>query len=566
MLIELTAEGLGVIDEAELSLEPGMTALTGETGAGKTLLVVALSLLCGGRADRTLVRPGARAADISGRFVVPAAHEGVRLLRSYGVLEETPGNEVELVVARSVAADGRSKARINGQMVSVAILSEIGGTLVDIAGQSEHHRLASPAVQRQMIDEFAGPRAKELAAEVSDAVRRAAAAGARLDELTATVRERRRELDVLSFEIGEIEAAGVRPGESDELRELIARLANAEAIARGLTAASEALKGEGGAAELMSTARTEIDALANSDEELGPLAARLDAAAIEVTDVAEELTGRIVAADPDALEDAHGRLAALARLTRKYGDDETDVLAYLERARARRSELERGDEDLTDIRREVEEQTTRAHEAAAALSELRRVAAAKLETEIDKSFEGLALKGAHFRVLVGPRTLYEGGLDQVEFAVVANTGDEPRPITKVASGGELSRVALALHLATASTVAPTTVFDEVDSGVGGEAAQSVGRALAGLAHRSRAQVLVVTHLPQVAAFAAHHVRVVKTTVSGRTSATVEPVEGDERVVELSRMLAGMPRSERAREHAVELLELADRSRRAVVGA
>jgi DNA repair protein RecN (Recombination protein N) len=566
VLVELTAEGLGVIDEAELSLEPGMTALTGETGAGKTLLVVALSLLCGGRADRTLVRQGARAAQVAGRFVVPRAHEAVAILRSHGVVEGRTDDEVELVVTRSVGADGRSKARINGRLASVAVLSEIGATLVDIAGQNEHHRLAPPSVQRAILDDFAGPRAKELAAQVSDGARRAAAARARLEELSATARDRRRELDVVTFETSEIETAAIRVGESDELRAQIERLANAEALARGLTTASDALKGEAGAAELMAGAGSEIGALVAADPELGPLAARLEAAAIEVTDIAEELRARIVAPDPAALEDAHDRLAALTRLMRKYGDDESSVLAYLERARARRSELERGDEDAGDIGREVEEQTARAQEAAAALSELRRSSAPQLEATINDSFESFALKGARFCVLIEPRALYEGGIDHVEFAVAANPGDEPRPITKVASGGELSRIALALHLATSSTVAPTTVFDEVDAGVGGEAAQAVGRALAGLAYRSRAQVLVVTHLPQVAAFAAHHVRVVKSAAAGRTSAVVEPVEGNDRVVELSRMLAGMPRSERAREHAVELLELADESRRAGVGA
>lgn len=560
MLSELTAEGLGVIDDVELSLEPGMTALTGETGAGKTLMVVALSLLCGGRADRTLVRQGARAARVEGRFLVAASHDSVALLRSHGVVDDDPGDEVEFIVARTVGADGRSKARINGRMVPVSILSEIGGTLVDIAGQNEHHRLASPAVQRAMLDTFAGRGAVELAAEVSEAVRRAAAAKARLEDLSATARERSRELDVLGFEINEITNSNVRAGESDELSELARRLANAESIARALVAASRALKGEEGAVELIAAARSEIETLTGDDDELGPLGARLEAAGIEVVDIAEELGSRVVAPDPDALESAQQRLAALARLKRKYGDDENEILAYLERARRRRDEIEGHDADVEALTREVESLTVAANDAARRLTELRHAAAARLEVEINKRFEGLALKGARFGVVIESRALYDGGLDHIEFAVAVNPGDEPLPIVKVASGGELARIALALHLVTASTTTPTTVFDEVDEGIGGEAAQSVGRSLAGLAHRARTQVLVVTHLPQVAAFAGHHVRVTKTSKSGRAAATVETVAGEQRVVELSRMLAGMPRSERAREHAVELLELAGRAR------
>jgi DNA repair protein RecN (Recombination protein N) len=278
-----------------------------------------------------------------------------------------------------------------------------------------------------------------------------------------------------------------------------------------------------------------------------------------VSDVAGELSGRVIAPDPDALESTQQRLAVLARLKRKYGDDEREILSYLERARARRAEIEDSDADVETIAREVESHTASATTAATRLSELRGAAAKRLETEVAKLFEELALKGARFQVVIEPRSLYEGGLDHVAFAVAVNPGEEPLPLVKVASGGELSRIALALHLATASTAAPTTVFDEVDAGLGGEAAQSVGRALAGLAYRSRSQVLVVTHLPQIAAFAAHHVRVTKTAKAGRAAATVETVAGEDRIVELSRMLAGMPRSERAREHAVELLELADRA-------
>src|SRR5918999_2692140 len=537
MLCELSAEGLGVIDDAELILEPGMTVLTGETGAGKTLMVVALSLLCGDRADRALVRQGASGAHVEGRFVVPAAHESLALLRSHGLLDEDPDDQVEVIVARTIGADGRSKARINGRMTPISTLSEVGRTLVDITGKNESHRLALPAVQRAMLDAFAGPDAVDLAAQVAGAVRDAAAARARLEELNAHARERSRELDVLAFEINEIERAGVQAGESAELSELVRRLANAETVATAVTNASHALKGEGGATDLIAGAGSEIESAAAVDDELASLPARLEAAAIEIADVADELAGRVVAPDPEALENAQQRLAGLARLKRKYGDDEGEILAYLDRAKARRAEIEGHDADVEANERDFELRTATATRAAGRLGELRRAAAERLENEVGELLVGLALKGARFHVVIDPRPLYDGGLDHIHFAVAVNAGDEPLPLTKVASGGELSRIALALHLVTASTAAPTTVFDEVDAGLGGEAAQSVGRALAGLAERARSQVLVVTHLPQVAAFAGHHVRVVKDERSGRVAATVETVAGEERIVEPSRLLA-----------------------------
>ncbi|HEX2050007.1 MAG TPA: DNA repair protein RecN [Actinomycetota bacterium] len=558
MLTDLRVEGLGVIDAAELSLPRACTALTGETGAGKTLLVAALSLLLGGRADKTLVRRGALEARVEARFLVPAGHPAVAVLAEHGLVDDPASGDVELVMTRTVGADGRGKARVNGRLATIAVLGRAGAALAEIAGQHEHGRLTDPAHQRALLDAYAGPAVQELAAELASAVRAAAAAERRAAAARAGERERERELDALRHEIREIEAVAPAPGESAEIARAAARLEHAETLARGLHEAAAALKGEGGAGESIARARDEVAALVATDGSLDALAERLESAAVEVADVADELTARVVAPDPDALEEARARLAALARLRRKYGDDEAEVVAYLGRARARTAALEAAAGDADASERDAARERARADELAARLSAARAAAAPRLAAAVEELLAELALAGARVDVGLEPRALYEGGAETVELRVAANPGDAPLPLAKVASGGELSRIALALRLLTTTGSVCTMVFDEVDAGVGGRAAQTVGRLLSRLAAGSGAQVVVVTHLPQVAAYADDHVRVVKAGDGERVAARFERVEGAERVAELSRMLAGLPESARAREHAQELLELAAR--------
>ena len=558
MLNELVVEELGVIKRAELILDRGCTALTGETGAGKTLLVAALSLLLGARGDRSLVRTGAPAARVEGRFWIPAGHPAVELLRAHGILEEESGqSDVEVVVSRAVPADARSgKARINGRLVTVGVVAEVGSMLVEIAGQHEHQRLGSSMYQRWVLDQFAGPETVALASGVADAVGRANAEADRVTDLRTSERERSRELDILRYEINEIESAAIQPGEATSLAEEAARLQHAETIAESLHSAATALRGEDGAEELVAGAAGGLRAAGALDPALIALADRVAAAGYELADVAEDLTRRAVAPDSDALEEVQARLAVLTRLGRKYGDDENEVLAYLERAHSRADELAGLVTDLEDTEKKAHELRGAAEALAQQLSEARRDAAPRLARAVEDLLGDLALGGATFEVVVEERPLYEGGTESVEFRVATSGGEALRPVSRVASGGELSRIALALHLLTSSESAGTMVFDEVDSGVGGRAAQSVGRALAELARDSGGQVLVVTHLPQVAAFADRHFRVDKADDGGRSTASVEEVSGDDRVAELSRMLAGLPKSDRAREHAQELLELA----------
>ncbi|MFP5352009.1 MAG: DNA repair protein RecN [Actinomycetota bacterium] len=554
MLNELVVENLGVIERAELELVAGSSALTGETGAGKTLVVSALSLLLGGRADRTLIRHGASQARVEARFTLDAAHPARAALLAADLIDE---DAVELVVSRSIA-EGGGKVRIDGRLATVSTLAEIGPTLVEIAGQHEHQRITSAADQLLLVDLFSGPRALDLRREVSASVRAAAAAVRRAEELEAGERERERELDVVRFEAAEISAAALREGERDELIARAGVLEHAETIAEAIAATRAYLDDERGATGSVRQAADSLGRAAERDPALSGPTQRLLSAAVELEDVSLELARAMPSSDPEALEGIRERIGEIDRLRRKYGDTEAEILAYLDKASARLLELERATGDVEVARREAVAETERATELATELSSIRREAAPRLASEVNDILASLAMGSSTLEVGVTDAALYEGGLDTVELRV-ASTGHPSRPIGKIASGGELSRLALALRLATGRSAgfASTLVFDEVDAGVGGEAARAVGAALAELARSSGVQVVVVTHLPQVAAAADAHMRVVRVPAAdGSASALVERLDGPARVEELSRMLAGLPDSETARDHAQELLDIA----------
>jgi DNA repair protein RecN (Recombination protein N) len=552
MLSELVVENLGPIAGAEIVLQEGSSALTGETGAGKTLLVTAVTLLVGGRADRGIVRDGTSEARVEGRFVVPEGHPAARLLHARDLIDD-PSETVEIVITRTVTSTG-SRARINGRLVPASVLSEVGPALVEIAGQHEHHRFASPRAQREILDAFAGPGTVALASEVAATVKRFARTELELEDLRAGERERARELDVLRFEIDEITNAGIRSGEVRELTDEANRLEHAEELGTAIATAMDDLGGETGAEERVAAASRSLERILEADPSIEPAVKRLTAAAEEIRDVAAELSTRVHEPDPTALASIRDRLGEVARLRRKYGDDEDQILEYLERSRARAEELGSQTDSIGELERTAARLREEATEKALKLTVARTKAAPKLQKKVEGLLAELAMPGSRFVVTVGAADLYEGGLDSVSFEVSTGPGEKPRPVSKVASGGELSRIALAFHLVATGAGAETKIFDEVDAGVGGAAARSVGAALARLG-RDGAQVLVVTHLPQVAAFADAHYRVQRRD-GERRGVAVERVDRDERVEELSRMLAGLPESERAREHAQELLDLA----------
>lgn len=558
MLEDLIVEGLGVIQRAEVHLSRGSTVVTGETGAGKTMIVAALGLLLGERADRGAIRQGSSEALIQGRFIVSPEHPCVPLLRGYDLLDGSEGEEqVEVIVSRRITADG-SKARVNGRLVTLGILSEVVGRLVEIAGQNQHQALASSTVQRRTLDRAAGPEALSLASSVATLFSEGTEALEKGRELRSRERERSREIEVLTSEIAEISAAGLVEGEWARLTADARRSENAEEIAAGLSNAMSALHDEGGIEDAMSNAERVIRDVARLDPDLITAADRLEKARIEVVDIASELAARRNDPEGASLAEIRSRLDVISKLQRKYGDDESAILEYLARAERRVAELEGAASEAESWLEAGEKKLAEAREAAEALSAIRERASEELSRTVEERLAALAMPGASFMVELQPRDLYGGGLETVVMKASANSGAKARPISKAVSGGELSRIALALHLASTPEDASLLVFDEVDAGVGGRAALEIGRALADLATRTCGQVLVVTHLPQVAAFADNHLRVVKTDDGSITSASVAPVESGERVEELSRMLAGMPESEGGRKHAEELLELAGR--------
>jgi DNA repair protein RecN (Recombination protein N) len=530
VLNELRVRDLGVIADLTVVLGPGMTALTGETGAGKTLVVEAIELLLGGRADPVLVRPGADEATVEGRFV------------------DDDGGEV--VLARTVPASGRSRGYVDGRMAPVSVLGETGERFVDLHGQHAHQSLLHAAAQREALDAYAGVDLGPLRTA------RAAvqAITSQLAELGGDGRARAREIDLLRFQLQEIDAAHLHdPDEDATLERDEDRLADASASREAAALAHQALVEDGGAADAIGQAIT----ILSHREPLTGLAARLRSLAAETADAAAELrdASEQLADDPERLAELRARRQLLRELRRKYGDTLADVIAFAAETRARLDELESYETRAASLERELVGARQQVREIEDDVAAERRVAAPKLAGAVQAELRQLALPRARFEVAVGD----EAPGDDVTFMFGANPGEAVLPLTKVASGGELARVMLALRLVLSSvghadTSPPTLVFDEVDAGIGGEAAVAVGRALASLG--TRQQVLVVTHLAQVAAFAGAQVAVAKETRKGRTIATATVLDEAARVIELSRMLSGQPDSERARQHAEELLAMA----------
>jgi DNA repair protein RecN (Recombination protein N) len=529
MLHELRVENLGIIADLLLPLGPGMTVITGETGAGKTLIVDALDLLCGGRADASLVREGATEARVEGRFVV--------------------GDE-EVVLTRVVPSAGRTRGYIDGQLATAGELSARGRDLVDLHGQHAHQSLLHPSEQRAMLDRFAGEPAAAARAALAEAHANRRRVEAELAELGGDDRSRARQLDLLRYELDEIRAAAVDdPEEEAKLAAEEEILADAEAHRIALEAAHAQL--EGSAQDALGAA---VAALAGR-EPFAPLAERVKALQIEAAELDHEVRAAAegIVADPQRLADVQQRRARLRELVRKYGPTLADVHTYAVEAGERLEQLEGYDARAARIEAELAETAHAVATAAGALSEARRTAAGPLAAAVEGNLRSLAMPNARFEIAVepgDPADAGEDGADEVTFLLAPNPGEPARPLARAASGGELARAMLALRVVL-TAAPPTLVFDEVDAGIGGEAGTAVGRALATLGGQH--QVLCVTHLPQVAAYADAQVAVAKGEVGDRTVARAELLLDDARVGELSRMLAGVGDSAHARKHAEELL-------------
>ena len=522
MLTELVVRNLGVIDELSLVFDGGMTAVTGETGAGKTLVVGAIDLLTGGRADASLVRPGALEAEIEGRFVT---------------------DDSEAVVRRVIPADGRSRAYIDGHLATVGALAELGAGLIDLHGQHAHQSLLRGPVQRAALDVFGAVDTARLEGLIDD--ERAVVAS--LEELGGDARARLREIDLLRHQLAEIDGAAVSdPDEDERLDRAESVLADAAAHREAAAAAVGLLDADGPVSEGLGRAEAALAGRAPFSELVG----RIAAASAEVADMAAEARAiaEAIDDDPAALAALRERRQLLAGLRRKYGSTLGEVLEFRSEAAARLAELEGHEERAASLEGRLAE-----------IAELLAAERARVRGERSEAAPGLAASvEAHLAELAMSRARLTVAVDgdageQVSFRLAANPGHEPLPLNRTASGGELARTMLALRLVLTAGP-PTLVFDEVDAGIGGAAAQAVGRSLARLG--ADHQVIVVTHLPQVAACADSHVVVEKHEVGGSVEVTLRAVGGEDRLVELSRMLSGSPQSVSARQHAEELLAAA----------
>ncbi|HEX5950434.1 MAG TPA: DNA repair protein RecN [Actinomycetota bacterium] len=549
MLRELHITGLGVIEDLDLELDPGLNVLTGETGAGKTMVTVGLALALGQRAAASLVRPGTPATRVEARFdATPAADRA-------GWSEDG-----ELVLARRVGADGRSTARVGGQLAPVSTLAELGAGLVEVHGQHQGLRLLSGVAQTSFLDRFIGAghhdTLRTLAAETAS--RRQTRA--RLDRLDEQTRERERELDLLAYQIREIESVDPQAGERQTLETELSRLAHAERLLELATGVEAAIAGDGGAGDALRAGAAALQAAADLDTGAGELARRAVALANEATELGRDLRAYFegIQLDPTRLEDVRARIAALRDLERKYGEGEPEVLAFLDRARERASELGGAGHEREQLTADVGRLEHAVTDLAERVTRARRVSAGRLADAIGDELHELGMEGAEVVVdLVPLPEVSATGAERAELRLSGGPGQPVLPLAKVASGGELSRTMLACRTVLVDLDdVPTLVFDEVDQGIGGRTGVAVGRRLARLA--ARRQVVVVTHLPQIAAFADRHVRVRKR--SG--VAEVEVLEDAGRVAELSRMLSGLPETDAATTHAEELLAEAAKVRRA----
>jgi len=604
--------GLGVIEDAVLELSPGFTAVTGETGAGKTMVVSGLDLLFGGRAETTRIRPGADRATVEGRVVIPAEGSVARRAVEAGAAIDPAGvgsdgrERAELLLARVVgsqaqnAATGqgggtvRSRAHLGGQAVPVSVLADLGEDLIAMHGQSAQQRLLQPARQRSSLDRYAGDAVARPLAEYRAAYQEYRDVAAQLDELTTQARERAQEADALRYGLAEVEKVEPVAGELEALVAESQRLGNAEALRAAAATAHEALVASddsvvaGDASSLVNVARRAVEQVRGDDPALAPIAARLEDLYWQLTETATDLAGYLagIEADPVRLEVVNERIGELENLCRRHGPTLADVLAWAEQAAARLAELDGDDDRIEQLAARRDDLRARLAGNAAEVSSARRSAAEKFAAAVTTELTELAMPHARIAVHVAQREVDPGagaaaaslpvpdpetgaerlvafgpnGVDDVELRLAPHPGAPFLPIAKGASGGELSRVMLAVEVVFAGAdPVPTFVFDEVDAGVGGKAAVEVGRRLARLART--AQVIVVTHLPQVAAFADRQLLVSKESDGSVTSSGVTVLDEAERRRELARMLSGLEDSELGQAHADELLATAHAERR-----
>jgi DNA repair protein RecN (Recombination protein N) len=562
---EISIRNLGVISDATLRFDPGFTALTGETGAGKTMVVTALGLLLGARADSSVLRRGGDSAVVEGQWRIDAdSAVADRVRDAGGELDEAADPAgAWLTLGRSVSRDGRSRAVVGGRGGPVSLLDELGAHLVVVHGQSDQIRLRSTAAQRDALDRFAGAELAEVADQYRQAFLRWQSGQRELDALVAETERRDREAAELRLALAEIESVDPHRGEDVELAERAEKLTNLEDLRLAAAGAHELLSAQEtdapDALGLLDTARRQLERAAEHDPDLLGIAEAIAEAAFALSDISGRLASYLGSLDTDGareLELVQDRRAELTALARKYDGSLEAAIDQLERGSGRLYELDTASDRIASLGAEVTADRQAMTALAARIGDLRRASGIRLAELVTAELGALAMPNASLSVEVTDAAEYTlDGRDQVSILLRPHPGAEPRPLGRGASGGELSRVMLAIEVVLAATdPVPTFVFDEVDAGVGGASAIAIGRRLA-LLSRS-AQVIVVTHLAQVAAFATNHLRVIKDSDGEVTASSVSRVEGDERVAELARMLSGLPDSDTGLAHARELIEMA----------
>jgi DNA repair protein RecN (Recombination protein N) len=553
MLQELVVENYAVVERLRIHFHSGLNLLTGETGSGKSILVDALGLLLGSRASADMVRTGESRARVAGIFDV-RDHTAIRRLLEPSGLEIEDG---ELLVEREILAGGKSRAFVGSRPVAVSLLKELAPHLADIHGQHDQQLLFVPDAQREMLDAFASHR--DLLDRAAALYQQWRAAAAELEELERSEQEKLRLLDLWSFQRKEIESAALQPEEDLSLENERRVLQNVQRLEEAAgTAYSAVYDAPESAIALTRTAARRVEELCRIDSSLEGLREHLKAADLSLQEVSYTLRDYLsrLEANPGRLEEIETRLAAVDKLKRKYGQSIGEVLSFLEEVRRQIAAVEHAGERMEELRQQQKRLAAEFEKLAADLTARRAASARKLEKRVETELAQLAMAGTVFRVAVNPAPWSEHGADRIDFLVSPNLGEEPRPLEKVASGGEISRLALALKTcleAPKSGPPRTLVFDEVDAGVGGSAAEGIGRRLKKLAANN--QVLCVTHLPQIASFADHHYLVEKREAKGRTEAVVEELDAAARTREVGRMLSGQKLTPEALKHAEQLIKM-----------
>ena len=555
MLIRLQIRDFAIIEAIELEVYPGLTVLTGETGAGKSILVDALQLLAGGRGGPEMIRHGAERAEITATFDLRKAPQALMHWLEGQSIEKGD----ELMVRRVLSADGRSRAYVNGQSVPVLLLREVGSILIDIHGQHEFQSLTRAAAQRELLDEYA--RLEPLVGQVGIAFRVWREMLERTLELESRARDREAKLELLKYQAGELQALRLEEGEVTRLTEERARLMNRGRLAEAAQVALATLyqAEDGNAHANVSRALQSLRPGAALDPKLAPVVTLAEEAAVQIREAARELEryGETLDLDTQRQQDVERRLAAIEELARKHRVTPLELPPRAAQLSAELESLERAEVDLAVLRKELATALDRYREQAQQLSAKRTAAATTLAKDITKRMQTLGMTGGRLEVDVAQSRTSEPaqhGIDDVELRVSPNPGHPPRALAKIASGGELSRLSLAVQVASSTQETRSMVFDEVDSGIGGAVAEIVGRELRALGERG--QVLCVTHLPQVASQGHHHLRVTKLTDGKTTRTSLTTLAGDDRIEELARMLGGVDVTSKAREHAREMLQVA----------